>query len=71
MATQPTMDFWQYLDQLDKSLSEVNINKPTERSLVSLLTACRCLQDIVLAQHEQIVDLNSRVEYGYTHKEVR
>jgi hypothetical protein len=71
-----TEGFWETLDRIDRSLSqvsiEVNLNHPpTVQSIAHLLTACRALQAIVQQQYEHIVDLNSRVEYGYTHKEAR
>ena len=61
--------FWELLDVIDRALSQTTINQPTAQSIAHLLTTCRALQAIVQIQHEQIVDLNSRIKHG-SRKEV-
>ena len=62
--------FWELLDRIDSALSQTNVNQPTSQSIAHLITTCRALQAIVQIQHEQIVDLNSRIKHG-ARKEVR
>ena len=63
-------DFYERMERVDQEIHEAIINKSYDSAIGHMLAAISILRDVATEQHEQIVDLNSRVEYGYTRKEV-
>lgn len=62
-------DLYERLEAIERQLERADRSHDTRITTGSLILAITGLLEIVKQQHEQIVDLNSRVEYGYTHRE--
>ena len=64
--------FEELLDRVDQRIGKAESGEANSQGF-PLAEAIRALWDlrrVVVLLHEQIVDLNSRVEHGYTHREV-
>ena len=63
------MDIPYTLEMVGKHREMADEVEDTDSRIRHLGVAIGLLLAVVDKQYEQIVDLNSRVEYGYTHKE--
>ena len=62
-------DFYEYAEAIERLLHRADTTQDERTSTGGLILAIASLLELARTQHEQIVDLNSRIEYGYTHRE--
>lgn len=64
-------DFYEDVDAIERMLRQAGIQAKNGRveAFRALNLAVTGLLELVKKQQQQIVDLNSRVEYGYTYRE--
>lgn len=62
-------DFYEAMEHVDEAIRRAQTGS-ADNAIGHVLVALSMLRQYVTQQHEQIVHVNSKVEYGYTDKEV-